>query len=92
MRIPVTFSNFKTHALVDTGAAASFLAHRLLIRIPYNDVTELQSCNRNVQFFRTVSGEVVKPIGIYQLNIILARRHPVMHKFYVITDLDEDVF
>ncbi|EFX61003.1 hypothetical protein DAPPUDRAFT_340817, partial [Daphnia pulex] len=27
MRIPVTFSNLKTQALIDTGAAASFLAH-----------------------------------------------------------------
>jgi hypothetical protein len=35
MRIPVSFSNLKTHALIDTGAAASFLAHRLLIDIPY---------------------------------------------------------
>ena len=33
MRIPVSFSNLKTHALIDTGAAASFLAHRLLIDI-----------------------------------------------------------
>jgi hypothetical protein len=37
MRIPVQFNTLKTQALIDTGAAASFLAHRLLIRIPYND-------------------------------------------------------
>jgi hypothetical protein len=37
MRIPVSFSNLKTRALIDTGAVASILAHRLLIDIPYKD-------------------------------------------------------
>ena len=89
MRIPVTFSNLKTQALIDTGAAASFLAHRLLICIPYTDIKELQVSDPNVQLFRTVSGEVVKPIGKYELSIRLARRHPFIQQFYVITDLDE---
>jgi hypothetical protein len=89
MRIPVTFSNLKTQALIDTGAAASFLAHRLLVRIPYKDIKELEVSDPNVQLFRTVSGELVKPIGRYELSIRLARRHPFIHQFYVITDLDE---
>ena len=45
MRIPVAFSNLKTQALIDTSAAASFLEHRLLICIPYNDIKELQVKN-----------------------------------------------
>jgi hypothetical protein len=65
MRIPVTFSNLKTQALIDTSAAASFLAHRLLICIPYNDIKELKFSDPNVQLFRTVSVVVVKPIGRY---------------------------
>ena len=89
MRIPVTFGSLKTQALVDTGAAASFLAHRLLVHIPYNDIKELQDYDHNIQLFRTVSGEVVKPLGRYELNIRLARRHPFTHPFYVIADLDE---
>jgi hypothetical protein len=89
MRIPVTFSNLKTQALIDTSAAASFLAHRLLICIPYsNDIKELKFSDPNVQLFRTVSVVVVKPIGRYKLSIRLARRHPFIHLFYVITDLD----
>jgi len=56
MRIPVTFSNLKTQALIDTGDAASFLAHRLLICIPYSDVKELQVYDPETQLFRTVSG------------------------------------
>jgi len=89
MRIPVTFGSLKTQALVDTGAAASFLAHRLLVHIPYNDIKELQDYDHNIQLFRTVSGEVVKPLGRYELNIRLARRHPFTHPFYVIANLDE---
>ena len=89
MRKPVTFSNLKTQALIDTSAAASFLAHRLLICIPYNDIKELQVSDPNVQLFRTVSVVVIKPIGKYELSIRLARRHPFIHQFYVITDLDE---
>jgi hypothetical protein len=89
MRIPVHFSSLKTQALVDTGAAASFLAHRLLICIPYNEIKELHVSDPYMQLFRTVSGEVVQPIGRYELNIKLARRHTFTHQFYVISDLDE---
>jgi hypothetical protein len=49
MRIPVTFNNLKTQALVDTGAAASFLAHRLLVCISYNYVKEVQVSDPNTQ-------------------------------------------
>jgi transposase InsO family protein len=89
MRIPVQFNTLKTQALIDTGAAASFLAHRLLIRIPYNDIKEIQVSDPHMQLFRTVSGEIVKPIGRYELNVRLARRHPFTHQFFVIADLDE---
>ena len=65
MRIPVSFSNLKTHALIDTGAAASFLAHRLLIDIPYKDIEEITGPNRIEQLFKTASGELVRPIGRY---------------------------
>ncbi len=83
------FSTLNTQALIDTGAAASFLAHRLLIRIPYNEIKELHVSDPYMQLFRTVSGEVVQPIGRYELNVRLARRHTFTHQFYVITDLDE---
>ncbi len=90
MRIPVTFSSLKTQALIDTGAAASFLAHRLLVRIPYSEIKELQVSDPNIQLFRTVSGEVVKSIGRYELESVkLARRHTFSHQFYVITGLNE---
>jgi hypothetical protein len=89
MRIPVTFNNLKTQALVDTGAAASFLAHRLLVCISYNYVKEVQVSDPNTQLFRTVSGELVKSIGRYELCIKLARRHTFNHPFYVLSNLDE---
>jgi|LakMenE01Jun11ns_1017448.scaffolds.fasta_scaffold9714295_2 predicted aspartyl protease len=89
MRIPVSFSNLKTHALIDTGAAASFLAHRLLIDIPYKDIEEITGPNRIEQLFKTASGELVRPIGRYKLHMKLARRHPFSHTFFVMSDLEE---
>ena len=71
----MSFSGLKTQALVDTGASASFLAHRLLINVPYGEVKEINTANNSTQLFRTVSGELVKPRGCYELNIKLARRH-----------------
>jgi hypothetical protein len=46
MRIPVQFSSLKTQALVDTGAAASFLAHRLLICIRIMKLKNYMSLTR----------------------------------------------
>jgi hypothetical protein len=75
MRIPVSFYSLKTQALVDTGASVRFLAHRLLINVPYGEVKEINTSNNSTRLFRTVSGELVKPRGCYELNIKLARRH-----------------
>ena len=61
MRVPVSFSSLKRQAIVATGAAASFFAHRLLIKIPHGEIREIYNVNNNTQLFRTVSGELVKP-------------------------------
>ena len=89
MRVPVSFSSLKTQALIDTGAAASFLAHRLLIKIPHGEIREIYNVNNNTQLFRTVSGELIKPQGCYELSIKLARRHSFKHTFYVMSELEE---
>jgi hypothetical protein len=89
MRIPVSFSGLRTQGLVDTGASASFLAHRLLINVPYGKVKEINTANNSTQLFRTVSGELVKPRECYELNIKLARRHSFKHPFCVISELEE---
>ncbi len=52
MRIPVSFMNLKTHALIDTVAAAIFLAHRLLIDIPYKYIKEITGPNKIEQLFK----------------------------------------
>jgi hypothetical protein len=49
----------------------------------YNsDIKELQVSDPHMQLFRTVSGEKVKPIGRYEINVRLARRHPFTHKYF----------
>ena len=89
MRIPINFINVQTQALIDTGAAASFLAHRLLIQIPFKNITVIEQDSNTLQYFKTVSGEIVKPIGRFELRIKLAKDHPFTHTFYVVSDLDE---
>jgi hypothetical protein len=89
MRIPISFSNLKTHALIDTGAAASFLAHILRIDKPYKDIREITGPNKIEQLFKTASGELVRPIGRYELHMKLARKHPFIHIFFVMSDLEE---
>ena len=89
MRIPVSFSNLKAQALVDTGAAASFLAHRLFKKIPYGKIKIIEESQSNMQLFKTVSGELVKPLGRFEIRINLAKKHPFTHTFYVISELDE---
>ena len=65
LRIPVSFYSVKCQALVDTGAAASFICLSLLRKLPYNKLVEVNNNCLN-PMFRTAVGDVIKVRGTYQ--------------------------
>jgi hypothetical protein len=88
IRIPVSFYSVKTQALVDTGAAASFICLSILRKLPYNDLIEVKDYLLK-PMFRTAAGDVIKVRGIYRLTIILSNNKNFSHQFFVLDHLPE---
>ena len=86
LRIPVSFYSVKCQALVDTGAAASFICLSLLRKLPYNKLVEVNNNCLN-PMFRTAVGDVIKVRGTYQLSITLSDKHDFVHNFFVFDHL-----
>ena len=87
MRIPISIFNINTQALVDTGAAASFISLELLTRLPNEKLKEDESFNALI--FKTVSGETIKSKGKYELSIEISKKGEYEHSFYVLEKLNE---
>ncbi len=87
IRIPITFYNIKAQALIDTGAAASFISLSLLKKLPLEKLVEKNRNNKPI--FKTVSGDVIKVKGIYEIEIKLSNEHDYKHTFYILEHLDE---
>ena len=72
MRIPISIFNINTQALVDTGAAASFISLELLTRLPNEKLKEDESFNALI--FKTVSGETIKFKSKYKSLIEISKK------------------
>ena len=57
MRIPISIFSVNAQALVDTGAAASFVSVKLLKKIPNDKIKE--KIRYPALIFKTVSGETI---------------------------------
>ena len=88
MRIPITFYTVKTQALIDTGAAASFICLSLLKQLPYEKLVDKEN-KFNKPVFRTVAGNVIKIKGVYEVDLQLSNKHDFKHTFYILEHLDE---
>ena len=86
IRIPVKFYSISSQALVDTGAAASFICLSLLRKLPYKKVEEVKDHNLK-PMFRTAVGDIIKIKGIYKITITLSNNHEFTHTFFVFEHL-----
>ena len=86
IRIPVSFFSVKCQALIDTGAAASFICLSLLRKLPYDKLVEINDNCLN-PMFRTAVGDLIKIKGTYQLTITLSDNHEFVHTFFVFEHL-----
>ena len=86
IRIPVSFFSVKCQALIDTGAAASFICLSLLRKLPYDKLVEINGNCLN-PMFRTAVGDLIKIKGTYQLTITLSDNHEFVHTFFVFEHL-----
>ena len=82
MRIPINIFSVNSQALVDTGAAASFVSLELLKKLPNEKLIEEERFPALI--FKTVSGETIKSKGMFELSIEISGRHVFKHAFYVL--------
>ncbi len=87
MRIPISIFSINSQALVDTGAAASFVSLELLTKLPNEKLIEDGVIPSLI--FKTVSGEIIKSKGMYELSIEILGQHVFRHTFFVLEKLDE---
>ena len=87
MRIPIKIFSVNSQALVDTGAAASFVSLELLRKLPNEKLIEEERYPALI--FKTVSGETIKSKGMFELSIEISGRHVFKHAFYVLEKLNE---
>lgn len=88
LRVPVAFSHLKTFALIDTGAAASFISDEYLAMIPDAAVLNEFACTTK-RVFQSAAGEKMPVTGIFQLLLQLSPECSVHHTFYVLPKLEE---
>ena len=88
MRIPLTIYTISAQALVDTGAAASFISFELIKKLPQSLVQEIE-CQSIRSLFKTVSEEIVESKGSYKIKITLNKNHHFEHAFHVLQHLNE---
>ena len=88
MRIPISFYNVRAQALVDTGAAASFISLSLLKKLPFEKLKNKEN-ELWKPTFRTVAGDKIKIKGVYEIDITLLDTDGYKHTFFILEHLDE---
>jgi hypothetical protein len=88
LRVPVAFTHLKTFALVDTGAAASFISDEYLAMVPDAAVLNEFACTTK-RVFQSAAGECMPVTGIFELILQLSPECNVNHTFYVLPKLEE---
>lgn len=89
IRIPIEIEDLSTQALVDTGAAASFISFNVYKQLDLCRKEHLKLFNNNNNQFKTVSGELIKTYGRCELHIKLATGIQLKHYFHILDKLDE---
>ena len=87
MRIPISIFSVNAQALVDTGAAASFVSVKLLKKIPNDKIKE--KIRYPALIFKTVSGETIRSKGLFELSVKISGKHVFTHPFYALEKLNE---
>ena len=87
IRIPVSFRNQHTLALLDTGAAASLVSLEFFRKLHVLNFTLINKYPAVI--FKTVSGKKLPVYGVYKITFILSNKC-ISHKFYVVSDISEN--
>lgn len=87
-RIPITISNHNSSALVDTGAAASFISSPLFSQLEINHIKPVDGDEVSPQF-KTASGNVIAPLGYYSTPVTLGNQLTLFHPFFIVPKLEE---
>lgn len=88
IRIPVRFTNFSSQALLDTGAAASFISANLFSNFNSKQVTHVESPKLS-HSFKTASGTILYPLGYYTIAVTLDSKFVLQHPFFILPNLEE---
>ena len=88
LREIVTFGSNNASALIDTGAAASFLSNQILKKIPPDKVVEKITDNSHA-LFRTMSGEIMQSRGYFEIDIHVSDKHRFKQCFFILDRIDE---
>lgn len=89
LRIPISLGANTINALIDTGASVSLLCLQTFEQLNPKIVKLLKGPNEITSRFRSVSGNVMRAIGLYNIRMTLQNTHSITHPFFVINQLDE---
>ncbi len=88
IHIQVSFYSISTQALIDNGAAASFICLSILRKLPYSKLIEVSDYLFK-PIFRTEAGDIIQVKGVYRLCITLSHEVDFSHHFFVLEHLPE---
>ena len=89
VRIPVEFHKQQTHALLDTGAAASFISAEKFATLNNNIITN-ENVATQLNSFVSATGKIMYPLGHYSIALKLSPECKLQHSFFVLPDLKEN--
>lgn len=89
VRIPVEFHKQQTHALLDTGAAASFISAEKFATLNNNIITN-ENVATQLNSFVSATGKIMYPLGHYSIALKLSPECKLQHSFFVLPDLREN--
>lgn len=91
LRIPILFHTVKAYALIDTGAAGSFLSLQAFQNIPscLASIISKYTSSSDGPKFKTISGEVMNATGLYQVTFQFKNFDLFTHTSHVIDGLGE---
>ena len=89
-RLPIKIGNgSNVDALIDTGASVSLMGLATFEQLNNRCVKLLKDASSVTARLKSVSGNYLKTMGLYQINLQLQNKDSIKHPFYIVKDLDE---
>jgi hypothetical protein len=89
LRIPIYIGTCRVDALFDTDSTVSLLSLHTFKQLKPSSIKLIKNANEITNTFRSVSGNAMLPLGLYEIRLVFQNRHTISHFFYFIAQVDE---